>query len=80
MTNLILKDRELTAHLERSLGRPRNLIGILLTILAFILLGIALMPLFLVLIYVIVKGANRLNWSLFTELPPVALQSGGGDC
>ena len=78
MTNLILKDRDLTDHLERSLGRPRNLIGILLTILAFILLGIALMPLFLVLIYVIVKGANRLNWSLFTELPPVALQSGGG--
>ncbi len=78
MTNLILNERASTDHLERSLARPRNIISILLTILAFMLLGIALMPLFLVLIYVIVKGADRFNWSLFTELPPAALQSGGG--
>jgi phosphate transport system permease protein len=78
MTNLILKDRSNPDNLERSLTRPRNIIGTLLTILAFMLLGIALLPLLLVLIYVIVKGANRFNWSLFTELPPAALQSGGG--
>ena len=78
MTNITLEELNSTDYLERSLVRPRNVIGLFLTVLAFILLGIALMPLFLVLIYVIIKGANRFNWSLFTELPPAALESGGG--
>ncbi len=78
MTNITLEELNSTDYLERSLTRPRNVIGLFLTVLAFILLGIALMPLFLVLIYVIIKGANRFNWSLFTELPPAALESGGG--
>jgi phosphate transport system permease protein len=64
--------------LEVSHSRPRTIIGKLLTILAFSLLGLALLPLGLVITYVIIKGANRLNWSLFTELPPAALQDGGG--
>ncbi|MBE9168105.1 phosphate ABC transporter permease PstA [Pleurocapsales cyanobacterium LEGE 06147] len=65
-------------ELERSRSRPRTIIGTLLTILAFILLGIALLPLFLVIIYVIIRGASRFDLNLFTEIPPAALQEGGG--
>ena len=64
--------------LEASSSRPRTIIGRLLTILAFALLGLALLPLGLVIAYVIIKGASRLNLSLFTELPPAAFQEGGG--
>ena len=64
--------------LEASSSRPRTIIGRLLTILAFSLLGLALLPLGLVVAYVIYKGAGRLNLNLFTELPPTALQEGGG--
>lgn len=64
--------------LEISHTRPRTIMGTLLTILAFSLLGLALLPLGLVIVYVIIKGGNRLNWSLFTELPPAAFQEGGG--
>lgn len=78
MNNIILNDFDRTDYLERSMTRPRNIVGIFLTVLAFTLLVMGLMPLFLVLIYVMIQGANRLNWALFTELPPAALQSGGG--
>ena len=64
--------------LEISSSRPRNWIGTLLTVLAFALLALALLPLVLVIAYVIIKGANRFNATLFTELPPAALQEGGG--
>ena len=64
--------------LEIKSGRPRNWIGTLLTVLAFALLALALLPLVLVIAYVIIKGANRFNAALFTELPPAALQEGGG--
>jgi phosphate transport system permease protein len=64
--------------LEVSNSRPRTIVGTLLTILAFALLGLALLPLVLVIAYVIIKGANRFNWNLFTELPPAAFQEGGG--
>lgn len=64
--------------LEVSSSRPRNWIGTLLTVLAFALLVLALLPLVLVIVYVIIKGASRFNAALFTELPPAALQEGGG--
>lgn len=64
--------------LESSSSRPRTIIGTLLTILAFTLLGVALLPLVLVISYVIIKGGNRFNWNLFTQLPPAAFQEGGG--
>lgn len=64
--------------LEVSSSRPRNWIGTLLTVLAFALLVLALLPLVLVIVYVIIKGASRFNVALFTELPPAALQEGGG--
>lgn len=58
--------------------KPRQMREIGLNILAFLLLGIALLPLFLVIIYVIIKGAGRLDLELFTQTPPAALQEGGG--
>lgn len=64
--------------LEVASGRPRNWIGTLLTVLAFALLILALLPLVLVIAYVTIKGASRFNAALFTELPPAALQEGGG--
>ena len=64
--------------IEISQTRPRTIIGTLLTTLAFALLGLALLPLVLIIVYVIIKGGSRLNWSLFTELPPAAFQEGGG--
>ena len=64
--------------LEASSNRPRTIIGRLLTILAFSLLGLALLPLGLVIVYVIIKGASRFNLNLFTQLPPAAFQEGGG--
>ena len=64
--------------LEVSHSRPRTIVGTLLTVLAFALLALALLPLVLVITYVIIKGASRFNLSLFTELPPAAFQEGGG--
>ncbi|NHC37362.1 phosphate ABC transporter permease PstA [Scytonema millei] len=67
-----------TPKMEHSYTTPRTAIGLALTVLAFLLLGVALLPLFLVIGFVIVKGANRLNFELFTGSIPVALQPGGG--
>ncbi len=67
-----------THDLERSLATPWTAIDLGLTILGFLLLGLALLPLVVVVTYVIIQGANRLNLDLFTELPPAALQEGGG--
>ena len=64
--------------LEVSHSRPRTIVETLLTVLAFALLALALLPLVLVITYVIIKGASRFNLSLFTELPPAAFQEGGG--
>lgn len=65
-------------NLEFSYTNPRNWMSLVLTVLAFIMLVIALLPLGLVLAYVIIRGANRINLELFTGQIPAALQSGGG--
>ncbi|MBE9044084.1 phosphate ABC transporter permease PstA [Pleurocapsales cyanobacterium LEGE 10410] len=78
MSSTTYNQQDNLSNLEASNSRPRTIIGTLLTVLAFTLLGVALLPLGLVIAYVIIKGANRLNLSLFTELPPAAFQEGGG--
>ena len=78
MSSSTFNQKESLDTLEASSSRPRTIIGRLLTILAFFLLGLALLPLGLVIVYVIIKGASRFNLSLFTELPPAAFQEGGG--
>ena len=78
MTSTSRNRSQNSGSLEVSNSRPRTIIGTLLNILAFALLGLALLPLVLVITYVIIKGASRFNASLFTELPPAAFQEGGG--
>src|SRR5262245_51750490 len=64
--------------LEKSLLRPRNLIGGVLTGLTFLLTLIAVYPLFSVLLTVVVRGGAEVSAALFTELPPAAFEEGGG--
>ncbi|MEH2074081.1 MAG: phosphate ABC transporter permease PstA [Nostoc sp.] len=67
---------------ERSLIRApmsqRTLFNTVMTVIAFICGVLALVPLLAVLSYVIIQGFSSLSPSLFFELPPKALQKGGG--
>jgi phosphate transport system permease protein len=64
--------------LSRNYQSPRAWFGVIMTILSGACLGMALLPLFAVIYYVISKGINRLNLDLFTQLPPAAGTTGGG--
>ena len=64
--------------IETSGLEARTLIDRILTTVAFLLLGIASLPLFLVIAYVTIKGLSRLNFDLLTGIPPAAMESGGG--
>lgn len=66
-----------TSGLEKS-SKPRTIIGTVLNVIAFFLLGLSILPLGLVIVYVLIKGGSRLSLDLFTELPPAPLQDGGG--
>jgi phosphate transport system permease protein len=67
---------------ERSLTRAatsqRTLFNTVMTVVAFICGVLALVPLLAVLSYVIIQGFSSLSPSIFFELPPKALQQGGG--
>ncbi|MEH2253908.1 phosphate ABC transporter permease PstA [Nostoc sp.] len=67
---------------ERSLTRSptsqRTLFNTVMTVVAFTCGALALLPLLAVLSYVIIKGFSSLNLAVFVELPPKALQKGGG--
>jgi phosphate transport system permease protein len=65
-------------EMEKSLLRPRNLMNASLTALITGLTLIAMVPLVSVLYSLIVRGGARLSLALFTELPPVAFEDGGG--
>lgn len=67
-----------TSGMTRSLTKPRSLFGIVMTVLAGACVVLALIPLFAVIIYVLLQGINRLNFDLFTKLPPAAGLQGGG--
>ena len=64
--------------LVRQQSSARSIFNLVMTILSGACLAIALIPLFAVTIYVIIKGFNRFNLNLFTELPPAAGLEGGG--
>jgi phosphate transport system permease protein len=66
------------AQLERSLRRPRTLIDFLLTALVTGMMLTCLIPLFSVVLMLAWRGGQRLSLSLFTQLPPAALEQGGG--
>ena len=67
---------------ERSLTRSpmsqRTLFNTVMTGVALFCGLLALLPLLAVLSYVIIRGFGSLNPSIFFELPPKALQKGGG--
>ncbi len=60
---------------RRSLRKLKSNFMVGLTVLAT---GIALLPLFLVLAYLVSKGAASVNWNFFTKMPAPVGQSGGG--
>ena len=65
-------------QLDRSLRRPRTLIDFLLTALVTGMMLICLVPLFSVVMMLAWRGGQKLSLSLFTQLPPAALEQGGG--
>ncbi|MHC5595288.1 MAG: phosphate ABC transporter permease PstA [Nostoc sp.] len=64
--------------LTRSPSSQRTLFNTVMTVIAFTCGVLALLPLLAVLSYVIIKGFSSLNLAVFVELPPKALQKGGG--
>lgn len=64
--------------LERSLRHPRTLVSALLSGLTGVVTLIACVPLFSVLFMLAYRGGKRLTWSVFTETPPSAFETGGG--
>ena len=65
-------------ELERSLRRPRTLMSVLLTILVSGMTVLALIPLFSVVWMLFWRGARKLSVASLTQLPPAALEQGGG--
>ena len=59
-------------------GLRRNLIARLLTVIAGLFAVIAVLPLVAVLIYVLIKGGQKISLTLLTELPPPPGLEGGG--
>jgi phosphate transport system permease protein len=66
------------AELEKSLRRPRTLFNALLSWVVAGMTLAALIPLFSVVWMLLSHGGKRLGPSIFTQLPPVALEQGGG--
>ena len=57
----------------------RNIGSRILTIIAGLFAGIAVLPLILVLGYVLIRGASKISITLLTELPPPPGLEGGGE-
>jgi len=66
------------SQLERSLRRPRTLVDFMLTALVSIMTLLSLVPLLSVVLMLLWRGGRRLSLQVFTELPPSALEQGGG--
>jgi len=66
------------SQLERSLRRPRTLFSVLMSGLVTVMTLVALVPLFSVVWMLFWRGGRELSLASFTELPPGALEAGGG--
>ncbi|MEI6426798.1 MAG: phosphate ABC transporter permease PstA [Pseudanabaena sp. ELA607] len=64
--------------LKRNTSSPRTLFGNLMTGLTVSASVFAMLALTAVLSYVIIKGASRINFGVFTQLPPAPGIEGGG--
>lgn len=65
-------------ELERSLRRARTWVGLLLDVLVTGMTLTALVPLASVIWMLFWRGGRKMSLSLFTQLPPAPLESGGG--
>jgi phosphate transport system permease protein len=65
-------------HLLRSMRNRRSAFNAAMTVLAFVLSAVAMLPLFSVLYMLIARGAPLISGDLFTELTPGAGSVGGG--
>lgn len=83
MTNASLQNHSSASLFER---RPlyfdpnlkRNRLNLVATTIAGIFASIAVLPLFLVIIYVLIQGGRLISLTIFTELPPPPGLEGGG--
>lgn len=66
------------SQLEHSLRRPRTLMDFLLNGLITVMTLSALVPLFSVVLMLAWRGGRRLGAAVFTQLPPSAMEAGGG--
>src|SRR5262245_61908696 len=66
------------SYLERSLRRPRTLINFLLSAIVTAMTLFSLIPLFSVILMLLWRGGQKLSLAVFTQLPPAALEQGGG--
>lgn len=66
------------SELEHSLRRPRTFMDFLLNGIVTLMTLSALVPLFSVVLMLVWRGGKRLSLAIFTQLPPAALESGGG--
>src|SRR5262245_38817572 len=66
------------SNLERSLRRPRTLADFTLSTLVTGMTLVSLVPLFSVVLMLLWRGGRRLSLAAFTQLPPAALEQGGG--
>ena len=64
--------------LEKSLRRPRSFINFVLNSIATMLTLAAVVPLFSVIWMLFLRGGRRLSLAVFSSLPPVPFQTGGG--
>ncbi len=89
MEDLVVRNRAIEAarragaafplrDLDRSLRRPRTVFSVLLTTMTVLLTLLALAPLVSVIYMLLVRGIHKLSLSVFTSLPPAALEQGGG--
>ena len=66
------------SDLDRSLRRPRTFFSMLMSGLVTLMTGIALVPLFSVVLMLLWRGGHKLSLAVFTQLPPAPLEQGGG--
>jgi phosphate transport system permease protein len=89
MEDLVVRNRAIGAafaagsafplgDLEHSLRRPRTVFSGMLTALTILMTIAALLPLCSVVYMLLVRGISNLSISVFTSLPPVAMEAGGG--
>ena len=65
-------------NLKKKPGSPRSIFGLVMTFLSGLCLFLTIIPLFLVLALVIIKGGSHLRPDLLTQLPPPPGLSEGG--